>query len=147
MRWLYVPLIFVCLIGLSACGDLIPTQETPSPKSQYDLYIIISDAVVMKFDYEFPRSIILNNQTEGTSQVWFDEEPDDVGFIVKTQFYSIDGCPLPGPPLLPGDTVKVAGHMDEESRLIADFLWILSNEVGDEECPGPPADLPDIVVP
>jgi len=147
MRWFYVPFIFVCLIGLSACSDLIPTREPPAQDPEFDSYIIISDAVVMQFDNEFPRSIILNNQTEGTSQVWFDEVPDDVGFIVDTQFYSVDGCPLPGPPLQPGDPVKIAGHMDDESRLIADILWILNNEVGGEDCFGPPADVPEIVIP
>ena len=147
MRWLYVMLVFVFLIGIPACGNLFPTQDTPEQKMEYDSYINISNAVVMQIQHETPRSIIINHKAEGTSQVWFDEEPDDVGFIVNTQFYSIDGCPLPGPPLLPGDTVKVAGHMDEESRLVADFIWILNNEVGDENCFGPPADSPELVVP
>ena len=147
MKRLYIVLIFVCLIGLSGCSKLIPTRDTPEPVSQYDSYVIISDAVVMQFNSEFPRNIILNTQTGGTSQVWFDEIPDDVGFIVNTQFYSIDGCPLPGPPIQPGDTVKIAGHLDDESRMIADILWILNNEFGGEDCFGPPADMPVIEVP
>ena len=147
MRWIYLPFIFLLLVGLSGCSQLIPTKIQPTAETQYDTYFDVSDAVMMVFLPEYPRSIIINHEIEGSTQVWFNEIPDDVGFIVKTQFYSVDGCPLPGPPLLPGDPIKITGHIDDESRLVADILWILNNEVGDENCVGPPADSPQIEVP
>lgn len=147
MIWRFLTVIAVILLGLSGCSEVLPTQVGPTPEQGYASYFNVSDAVVMAFLSEFPRSIIIDHEIEGSTQVWFDETPDDVGFIVKTQFYSSDGCPLPGPPILPGDPVKITGHLDAESRLVADVLWILNNEVGDENCFGPPADSPDIVVP
>ena len=147
MRWSYVTLIAGILLGLSGCSEVLTTRGSPTSEQGNATYFDVSEAVVMAFLSESPRSIIIGHEIEGSTQVWFDETPDDVGFIVRTQIYSSDGCPLPGHPILPGDPLKITGHLDAESRLVADVLWILNKEVGDENCFGPPADSPDIVVP
>lgn len=58
----------------------------------------------------------------------------------KTQTYSVNGCPLAGPPLQAGDAIKVIGRTDETSgRLIAEVIWMLDIEI-EGACEGPPAE-------
>lgn len=147
MKRLLISALILCLIGIYGCSNILPSQQVTAEPEKPESYTIISDAVVMQLTTEVPRSLLLAQAGNQLEQVWFDETEDEIGFITKTLFYSVDGCPLPGPPILPGDPVTISAHKDEESRLVADIVWILNNQVGDENCAGPKAEIPELVVP
>jgi|YNPNPStandDraft_1061719.scaffolds.fasta_scaffold12666_7 hypothetical protein len=135
MRWLFVSMIASCLLNLSGCIPLAPAQSTPTPGE-----VVILEAKVKDFLVDPPRSIILSTAVDGVTQVWLDESGGDGHLENRTQTYSANGCPLAGPPIQAGDTIKVSGRMDEASgRLIAASIWVLNVEI-EGPCEGPSAE-------
>ncbi len=129
----------VCVFAFAGCaGQTLDQSGPPTNRSaKSDSNIVISGAVVEEFIVSSrPRSIVLREAVDGVTQIWFDETSEGE---VNTQTYSRDGCPLAGPPIQAGDSIKVVGHLDKDSKIIADTIWILDIEVDSTDCSGPPA--------
>jgi hypothetical protein len=134
------PILFACFLALCSCSNQDGGESNAMPGEQPESDITIDEATVAEFQVNPPRSILFSEPVGGYSQVWFDEAPAGDGFEVNTVTYSRNGCPLAGPPIQAGDSIKVVGHLDSESRLVADVIWVLGIVADAPECEGPPAD-------
>lgn len=135
MKWLFLSIIVGCLLALCGCSPVPPVQGTP-PSGE----IVLPKAQVKEFLVEPPRSLILAEAINGITQVWLDESGGGGHAENRTQIYSANGCPLTGPPLLPGDAIKVIGQMDAPSgRFVAKTIWMLDVKI-EGPCEGPPAE-------
>jgi hypothetical protein len=139
MRGLYLPIIIGCLYALCGCSNPIATQSNPPPSDSSDSKITVAEVQVAEFRVQPPRSIVFNESVQGFTQVWLDESPEGDGFLNNTETYSRNGCPLAGPPIQTGDSIKVNGHRDEHGEIIADTIWLLDVEIDATDCSGPPA--------
>lgn len=135
MKSLLLFVVAVCLLALGGCTPTVPTQGTPSSGE-----IVLPRAEVMGVLMEPPRSILLTEAVNGVSQVWLDEWGAEGQVENRTQTYSANGCPLAGPPIQTGDTLKVVGQVDAASgRFVAKTIWMLDVEI-EGPCEGPPAE-------
>ncbi|MCS6843054.1 MAG: hypothetical protein NZ528_01830 [Caldilineales bacterium] len=135
MKRLLLRLMIGSLLVLGGCSPKAPTQGTP-PSGD----IVLPKAEVMGVLVDPPRSILLSEPVNGVSQVWLDEWDAEGQVENRTQTYSANGCPLAGPPIQAGDTLKVVGRVDAASgRFVARTIWMLDVAL-EGPCDGPPAE-------
>ncbi len=148
MRRRYVAIIIGGLLALCGCNNQIVTPNNVSPGNVSDsaIIIIIDEAEVAEFRVQPPRSIVFSKTVQGFTQVWLDESTEGDGFLNNTETFSRNGCPLAGPPIQAGDSIKVSGHLNENGQLIADTIWLLNVEIDATDCTGPLPLTPDIPV-
>ncbi|MCS6883155.1 MAG: hypothetical protein RMK84_06580 [Oscillochloridaceae bacterium] len=139
MRWLYLLVLTPVLTAVWGCSLRLPGQGNPAPGAPADAPIVLAKATVAEFLVQPPRKIILQEPVDGFEAIWLNERPVGTGFENSTATYSRNGCPLAGPPIQSGDTIKVLGHL-KNGALIADIIWLLDIEIATTECDGPAAD-------